>query len=82
MPGISAKTKTPMTSLLNIFSALSTIVSTAAQWFGRRQLIKAGEAQAKAQISEEALEKINTANRARLDAGDASVELRDKWARD
>ena len=71
-----------MTSLLNIFSALSTIVSTAAQWFGRRQLIKAGEAQAKAQISEEALDKINTANRARLDAGNASVELRDKWARD
>ena len=71
-----------MTSLLNIFSALSTIVSTAAQWFGRRQLIKAGEAQAKARVSEEALEKINTANRARLDAGNASVELRDKWARD
>ena len=71
-----------MTSLLNIFSALSTIVSTAAQWFGRRQLIKAGEAQAKARISEEALEKINTANRARIDARDAPVELRDKWARD
>ena len=71
-----------MTSPLNIFSALSTIVSTVAQWFGRRQLIKAGEAQAKAQISEAALGKINTANRARIDARDAPVELRDKWARD
>ena len=71
-----------MTSLLNIFSALSTIVSTAAQWFGRRQLIKAGEAQAKAQISEEALDKINTANRARIDSRKSPIELRDKWARD
>lgn len=71
-----------MTNLLSIFSSLASVISTVAQWFGRRQLIKAGEAQAKAQISEAALEKINTANRARIDARNAPVELRDKWARD
>lgn len=71
-----------MTNLLSIFSSLASVISTVAQWFGRRQLIKAGEAQAKAQISGEALEKINTANRARINARNAPVELRDKWARD
>ena len=64
-----------MISLLNIVGALADL-------FRRRQLIEAGENRARAKVSEEALEKINTANRARIDSRKSPIELRDKWARD
>ena len=64
------------------FGALASVIGKVADLFRRRQLIEAGENRARAKVSEEALEKINTANRARIDSRKSPIELRDKWARD
>ena len=71
-----------MINLLNIVGALASVIGKVADLFRRRQLIQAGEDSARARVSEKALEKINIANRARIDSRESPVELRDKWARD
>lgn len=70
-----------LTTLLNLAGAIASAITAVADWLSRRRLIQAGEDRAKAKMSEEQLEKINRANRARIAARDDD-SLRAKWSRD
>lgn len=70
-----------LTTLLNLAGAIASAITAVADWLSRRRLIQAGEDRARAKMSEEQLEKINRANRARIAARDDD-SLRAKWSRD
>ena len=71
-----------MTSLISLVTTLAKLVTLVAQFFTRRQLIKAGEDKAKAEFQGEALDKVKRANSVRIGGTDNHRRLLDKWSRD
>ena len=71
-----------MTSLLSLVTTLAKLVTLVAQFFARRQLIKAGEDKAKAEFQGDALDKVKRANAVRIGGTDNHRRLLDKWSRD
>ena len=71
-----------VTSLLSLVTTLAKLVTFVAQFFARRQLIKAGEDKAKAEFQGEALDKVKRANSVRIGGTDNHRRLLDKWSRD
>jgi len=70
-----------LTTLLNLAGGIASAITAVADWLSRRRLIQAGEDRARAKMSEEQIEQISRANRARIAARDDD-SLHSKWARD
>ena len=70
-----------MTSLLTLITTLAKAATLVAEFFARRQLIKAGEDKEKAEYQSEQLKKLKKANPDSISA-DKRYRMLNKWARD
>ena len=70
-----------MTSLLTLITTLAKAATLIAEFFARRQLIKAGEDKAKAEYQSEQIKKIKKANAVSI-SRDERKRLLNKWSRD